>query len=714
MANTFGVTGGTAHSTAVTGLTDGSNYTYYVRCQDGAGNANPDDFVIAFTVTSSGATTSSFTGVEIPLSEGGMWDSPGAWGDLRKNNGAYAVDLLDGGRLVTPTLGANQYSEITYDQDPGTAAWPGVMTRVQSAGNGSGYLAIAYNGQVQLYRTDDSGSLNFTLLAAANATLGTAPRRLRLESQGSTHKVYFNGVQLITFSETRYTSGQVGITAAIFGGPTVKILTFAGGNLTGGDQAPPVRSNGQPTGSLALGTTQTSLSLATNEAATCRYSITAGVAFGSMPNIFSVTGGVAHSTTVTGLTDGGNYTYYVRCQDAAGNANPDDFPISFSVSRPSDTTPPVRSNGQPTGSLASGTTQTSLSLSTNESATCRYSITAGVAFGSMPNIFSVTGGVAHSTTVTGLTDGSNYTYYIRCQDTSGNANPDDFAISFSVLRASDTTPPVRSNGQPAGSLAAGTTQTSLTLSTNEAATCRYATTAGVAYASMTNTFGTTGGTAHSTTVTGLTNGSNYNYYVRCKDVAGNANPDDFLIAFSVANPGAVTSNFSGVESPLSEGGMWDSPGSWGDLRKSNGAYAVDQLDGGRLVSPTLTANQYSEITYDQDPGSSAWVGVMTRVQSSTNGSGYLAIAYAGQVRLYRTDDSGSLTFTLLATANVSVGTAPRRLRLESRSTNHKVYFNGVQVINFTQTRYTTGQVGVAASIFGGPTVKILTFAGGGL
>ena len=49
---------------------------------------------------------------------------------------------------------------------------------------------------------------------------------------------------------------------------------------------------------------------------------------------------------------------------------------------------------------------------------------------------------------------------------------------------------------------AGTTQTTLSVTSNENATCRYATTAGTAYASMPNTFGTTGGTAHSTLVAG--------------------------------------------------------------------------------------------------------------------------------------------------------------------------------------------------------------------
>ena len=97
-------------------------------------------------------------GVENPLSENGVWDSPGAWADLQKNNGAYAAGLNAQARLVAAAItAADQYAEITYDQDPGAASWVGVTTRVQGAGNGSGYLAIVYAGEVRLYRTDDSG-----------------------------------------------------------------------------------------------------------------------------------------------------------------------------------------------------------------------------------------------------------------------------------------------------------------------------------------------------------------------------------------------------------------------------------------------------------------------------------------------------------------------------------------------------------------------------
>jgi hypothetical protein len=69
----------------------------------------------------------------------------------------------------------------------------------------------------------------------------------------------------------------------------------------------------------------------TNESAICKYSTTSGVIFDSMPNIFSTTGGTMHSSVVSGLSNGGSYTYYVRCRDDAGNANTNDFNISFTV-----------------------------------------------------------------------------------------------------------------------------------------------------------------------------------------------------------------------------------------------------------------------------------------------------------------------------------------------------------------------------------------------
>jgi hypothetical protein len=282
--------------------------------------------------------------------------------------------------------------------------------------------------------------------------------------------------------------------------------------------------------------------------------------------------------------------------------------------------------------------------------------------------------------------------------------------------------PPRTGSLPAGGLLSGTTQATLSLITDEAATCRYATTAGVAYSSMTNTFSVTGGTAHSTAVTGLQDGGNYNYYVRCQDTASQiANPDDYSISFAVVASarGATStssSTFMGTEDPLSENGMWGTTGSWTSLKKNNGAYSTNTTSGARLLTPLVGPDQYAEITFDQHPGTEGWPGVMTRIQGTNKGSCYLATASSEQVKLYRIDDAGYLNFTLLASANASLGTTPRDLRLESQGSTHRVYFSGALLITYTDPNniYTTGQPGISDAIFGGHTVRILSFAGGTL
>ena len=60
--NTFTTTGGTSHSRTLTGLTDGQSYTYYVRCIDGSGNANTNDYTISFSVAAAPVTCASLSG----------------------------------------------------------------------------------------------------------------------------------------------------------------------------------------------------------------------------------------------------------------------------------------------------------------------------------------------------------------------------------------------------------------------------------------------------------------------------------------------------------------------------------------------------------------------------------------------------------------------------------------------------------------------------
>jgi hypothetical protein len=321
----------------------------------------------------------------------------------------------------------------------------------------------------------------------------------------------------------------------------------------GVDTTPPIRSGGSPSNTLIAGTTQTTISLATtNENATCRYSTTQGVVYSSMPvNSFTTTGARSHSTTVTGLTNGGNYSYYVRCIDGAGNANTNDYPIQFSIALPDTTVPAAISNLS-----ASCTTSTSCSLSWrapgddgNTGTAAAYDLRYSLATISDANWDAATlsgepspaaAGTTQTYTVTGLAPLTRYYFAIKARDeilTHWSALSN--IANATTSEAPDTAAPVLSNGLPSGALAAGTLEADISVNTNEAATCRYATTPDISFANMSgNIFETTGSSYHAKHITGLANGSTYNFYVKCSDSTGNISPDDLPITFSIEQPAA--------------------------------------------------------------------------------------------------------------------------------------------------------------------------------
>ena len=87
-----------------------------------------------------------------------------------------------------------------------------------------------------------------------------------------------------------------------------------------------------------------------------------------MATTFATTGGTAHSHSVTGLANGQSYTFYVRCQDPAGNATTADTVVSFAVANPPapDTVPPTVALTAPAaGATVSGSVNVTASASDN-------------------------------------------------------------------------------------------------------------------------------------------------------------------------------------------------------------------------------------------------------------------------------------------------------------------------------------------------------------
>jgi len=152
---------------------------------------------------------------------------------------------------------------------------------------------------------------------------------------------------------------------------------------------------------------------------------------------------------------------------------------------------------------------------------------------------------------TGASD-SSHTLTAVAVDIYGNSTTSS-SISVTVDNGvGDVTAPVLSSGSPSGSLDAGTTSTTLSVTTDENATCKYGTTADTAYASIANTFTTTGSTSHSESISGLTDNTSYNYYIRCEDSTGNANSSDYTVSFSVSAGAGPTTYYVDQDNPSAD------------------------------------------------------------------------------------------------------------------------------------------------------------------
>ena len=163
---------------------------------------------------------------------------------------------------------------------------------------------------------------------------------------------------------------------------------------------------------------------------------------------------------------------------------------------------------------------------------------------------------------------------------------------------------------------------------------------------MTNTFTTTGTTAHSTTISGLANGGSYSYFVRCQDTAANANTNDFTISFSVAQPagllaaysfnegtGTTSADRSGNNHPatLVGGVTWTAASVAGNAVQLNGTTGYISIATPGLAGADFTASSWVFLTRNTefqtlvealDPASLGWeldLDVGGRIALWTNG-----------------------------------------------------------------------------------------------
>ncbi len=284
------------------------------------------------------------------------------------------------------------------------------------------------------------------------------------------------------------------------------------------------------------------------------------------------------------------------------------------------------------------------------SITITLNATTGIGAGSVVEIqlgTIATAGVAGDQNITNTASTGSYRIALATKDqldaTIDTATAMIAIISqVTVTGTIVSTAPVRSNGRPSGAVEANHPSIEIALDTDNTATCRYATTTGVDYDSMTNTFtvGNSSSTIHHKTIDNHQNNTTYNYYVRCITVDQTKNTTDYAITFTL-NP---TPEFDSSVTLPSAG-----PGGAGTFRGGSSLLHLSTVNVSGWSSPlsTVTILRDGKIQMTTQAGIDGnFKAILPSIERGT----YTFMLYADDVRKRR---SASFSSTLAIAAGTS-------------------------------------------------------------
>lgn len=409
---------------------------------------------VSFEITSSqyrfrANNGSSFVSAQGGSTSAGWHHIAGTYDDAGDLLSLYVDGTLTATNTLTGTLTTGTHKTIGRLGDFSTEYFGGLLDELRI------YNRALSQSEIQTDMNTPTDSTAPSIPGSSSATAASSTQ-ISLSWAASTdnvrvnaYKIYRDSVLLTTTTATSYldtnltpsTAYSYGVSAYDPAGNESSQASSNATTLAGPDTTPPSRSNGSPSGVLEASTTQTTLTLNTSEAATCKYATSSGVGYGSMPATFGTTGGASHSQTVSGLINGGSYNYYVRCQDSALNANSDDYQISFSVPVPGqDSSAPVISG---VSASTVGINTATIVWTTNEPAdsqveygTSTYDLLSGLDTNPITN---------HSVLIFGLKSDSTYNFRVKSRDNTGNLSISGNFTFTTSKAAGDVDPPTISD-----------------------------------------------------------------------------------------------------------------------------------------------------------------------------------------------------------------------------------------------------------------------------
>jgi len=240
------------------------------------------------------------------------------------------------------------------------------------------------------------------------------------------------------FDFNEESGGARDFSGSLFVAPLYGGVARIGRETTGSpvDTTPPVVTLTSPSQTnFPAGTSQVTIGVNTNEAASCRYSADANLPFAQM-SLFAQTGSQTHAVAIA-TQNGQSYSFALRCADNANNVSAAQT-VNFSIQSapPADTTPPVVTIISPSQSVfPANTTQVQIGATTNEQAVCRFADNANLPFAQM-TLFAQTGAATHSANIAAQA-GQSYQFFVRCADAAGNVSNAQ-TVAFSVQSTGGT------------------------------------------------------------------------------------------------------------------------------------------------------------------------------------------------------------------------------------------------------------------------------------
>lgn len=455
-----------------TGLSANTWYGYYVVAYDNAGKFSSSTGTVYIQTPSDSTSPTNPSGLfatamstsQINLSWAASIDPP----PNATGIGGYRIERCTG-------MGCTSFAQIAISttvsySDTGLLPSTAYTYRVRAYDNMNNLSGYSNTDSATTNTPLDTTPPTASILFAVSASSSQIDLHWTASTDASgiaNYRLYREGTLIVTLGNTILAYSDTGLapsTAYTYylvatdnAGNPANSNTVTSATSALPDTIPPTFSFTSPAILLPSGTTGATLAGTTaGDPSTCRYSAGTDAAFTAMTTFSSDMAGntTMHSQSITGLTDGTTYTYYVKCRDAANNVNPSSFQYSFQVDSPAlDLTAPAVNITMPSGTLAPNTTSTTLTVITSENAFCRYNQGSDVSFSAMTNNLSGSGTV-HTATLNGLSNGTSYTYFVRCQDTpAGNESAPNIYTTFFIPFPPNMNPTALFTALPASGVA---------------------------------------------------------------------------------------------------------------------------------------------------------------------------------------------------------------------------------------------------------------------